>query len=104
MWRAESTGVEKVEKQLNSEILLQWDNPSTMANAKVILSIPKFKMEKMIDPKASGKPRAEKLSLMRIHLISLECQRPREWPSQMLFKVCLEITEDGKEATEVPGS
>lgn len=43
----------QVEKQLNSETLLQWTNPSTMANAKVKLSIPKFKVEKMIDAKAS---------------------------------------------------
>lgn len=42
-----------MEKTTQLRDALAVDNPSMMANAKVKLSIPKFKVEKMIDPKAS---------------------------------------------------
>ncbi|XP_057626750.1 serpin B5 [Chionomys nivalis] len=101
----ESTGLEKIEKQLNPDTLLQWTNPSTMANAKVKLSLPKFKVEKMIDPKAS---------LERLGLKSLFDENTSDFSgmsetkgvtlSNVIHRVCLEITEDGGESIEVPGS
>ncbi|KAM7335764.1 hypothetical protein ACRRTK_004257 [Alexandromys fortis] len=101
----ESTGLEKIEKQLNPDTLLQWTNPSTMANAKVKLSLPKFKVEKMIDPKAS---------LERLGLKSLFDENTSDFSgmsetkgvtlSNVIHRVCLEINEDGGESIEVPGS
>ncbi|OBS66146.1 hypothetical protein A6R68_05314 [Neotoma lepida] len=101
----ESTGLEKIEKQLNPDTLLQWTNPSTMANAKVKLSLPKFKVEKIIDPKAS---------LESLGLKSLFNENTSDFSgmsetkgvalSNMIHRVCLEITEDGGESIEVPGS
>ncbi|KAH0505577.1 Serpin B5 [Microtus ochrogaster] len=101
----ESIGLEKIEKQLNPDTLLQWTNPSTMANAKVKLSLPKFKVEKMIDPKAS---------LERLGLKSLFDENTSDFSgmsetkgvtlSNVIHRVCLEITEDGGESIEVPGS
>uniref|UniRef100_A0A2K5K919 Serpin domain-containing protein n=1 Tax=Colobus angolensis palliatus TaxID=336983 RepID=A0A2K5K919_COLAP len=101
----ESTGLEKIEKQLNSESLLQWTNPSTMANAKVKLSIPKFKVEKMIDPKAS----LENLGLKHIFSedtsdFSGMSETKGVALSNVIHKVCLEITEDGGDSIEVPGA
>ncbi|XP_028739242.1 serpin B5 [Peromyscus leucopus] len=101
----ESTGLEKIEKQLSPETLLQWTNPSTMANAKVKLSLPKFKVEKRIDPKAS---------LESLGLKSLFNENTSDFSgmsetkgvalSSVIHRVCLEITEDGGESIEVPGS
>lgn len=101
----ESTGLEKIEKQLNPDTLLQWTNPSTMANAKVKLSLPKFKVEKMVDPKAS---------LERLGLKSLFDENTSDFSgmsetkgvtlSNVIHRVCLEINEDGGESIEVPGS
>ncbi|KAL4692925.1 hypothetical protein H8959_016735 [Pygathrix nigripes] len=101
----ESTGLEKIEKQLNSESLLQWTNPSTMANAKVKLSIPKFKVEKMIDPKAS----LENLGLKHIFSedtsdFSGMSETKGVALSNVIHKVCLQITEDGGDSIEVPGA
>lgn len=101
----ESTGLEKVEKQLNPETLLQWTNPSTMANAKVKLSIPKFKVEKVIDPKAS----LENLGLKDVFNedasdFSGMSETKGVALSNVIHRVCLEITEDGGESIEVPGS
>uniref|UniRef100_A0A2K5P004 Serpin family B member 5 n=1 Tax=Cercocebus atys TaxID=9531 RepID=A0A2K5P004_CERAT len=101
----ESTGLEKIEKQLNSESLLQWTNPSTMANAKVKLSIPKFKVEKMIDPKAS----LENLGLKHIFSedtsdFSGMSETKGVALSNVIHKVRLEITEDGGDSIEVPGA
>uniref|UniRef100_G1PJ36 Serpin B5 n=1 Tax=Myotis lucifugus TaxID=59463 RepID=G1PJ36_MYOLU len=101
----ESTGLEKVEKQLNSETLLQWTNPSTMANTKVKLSIPKFKVEKMIDPKAS----LENLGLKSTFDESTSdfsgmSETKGVALSNVIHRVCLEISEDGGDSIEVPGS
>nr|1XQG_A Chain A, Maspin [Homo sapiens]1XQG_B Chain B, Maspin [Homo sapiens]1XQJ_A Chain A, Maspin [Homo sapiens] len=101
----ESTGLEKIEKQLNSESLSQWTNPSTMANAKVKLSIPKFKVEKMIDPKAS----LENLGLKHIFSedtsdFSGMSETKGVALSNVIHKVSLEITEDGGDSIEVPGA
>ncbi|ELK11105.1 Serpin B5 [Pteropus alecto] len=101
----DTTGLEKVEKQLNSETLLQWTNPSTMANAKVKLSIPKFKVEKVIDPKAS----LENLGLKNVFNedtsdFSGMSETKGVALSNVIHRVCLEITEDGGESIEVPGS
>ncbi|KAF5919044.1 hypothetical protein HPG69_003680 [Diceros bicornis minor] len=101
----ESTGLEKIEKQLNSEALLQWTNPSIMANAKVKLSIPKFKVEKIIDPK----PSLENLGLKNIFNentsdFSGMSETKGVALSNVIHRVCLEITEDGGDSIEVPGS
>ncbi|KAM4841441.1 serpin B5 isoform 1-T2 [Thomomys bottae] len=101
----ESTGLEKIEKQLNSETLVQWTNPSTMANAKVKLSLPKFKVEKVIDPKAS----LENLGLKTTFNentsdFSGMSETKGVALSNVIHSVCLEITEDGGESIEVPGS
>ncbi|XP_058547857.1 serpin B5 [Neofelis nebulosa] len=101
----ESTGLEKVEQQLNPETLLQWTNPSTMANAKVKLSIPKFKVEKIVDPKAS----LENLGLKNIFDentsdFSGMSEAKGVALSSVVHRVCLEITEDGGDSMEAPGS
>ncbi|KAF3829770.1 hypothetical protein GH733_001721 [Mirounga leonina] len=101
----ESTGLEKVEQQLNSETLLQWTNPSTMASAKVKLSIPKFKVEKLVDPKAS----LENLGLKNTFNentsdFSGMSETKGVALSNVIHRVCLEITEDGGDSIEVPGS
>ncbi|XP_010643180.1 serpin B5 isoform X2 [Fukomys damarensis] len=101
----ESTGLEKIEKQLNSETLLRWTNPSTMANAKVKLSLPKFKVEKMVDPRAS----LENLGLKNLFNESTSdfsgmSETKGVALSNVVHKVCLEITEDGGDSIEVPGS
>ncbi|KAK1337507.1 hypothetical protein QTO34_002137 [Cnephaeus nilssonii] len=101
----ESTGLEKVEKQLNSETLLQWTNPSTMANTKVKLSIPKFKVEKMIDPKASLENLGLKSSFDESTSdFSGMSETKGVALSNVIHRVCLEISEDGGDSIEVPGS
>lgn len=41
----ENTGLDKLEKELTYENYARWANPSMMANSKVKLSLPKFKIE-----------------------------------------------------------
>ncbi|XP_012874387.1 PREDICTED: serpin B5 [Dipodomys ordii] len=101
----ESTGLERIENQLNSETLLQWTNPSILANAKVKLSLPKFKVEKMIDPQVS----LENLGLKTTFNedtsdFSGMSDTKGVALSNVIHSVCLEITEDGGESIEVPGS
>ncbi|XP_069884724.1 serpin B5 [Dipodomys merriami] len=101
----ESTGLERIENQLSSETLLQWTNPSILANAKVKLSLPKFKVEKMIDPKVN----LENLGLKTTFNedtsdFSGMSDTKGVALSNVIHSVCLEITEDGGESIEVPGS
>lgn len=86
-------------------MLSRWTNASTMANAKVKLSIPKFKVEKMINPKAS---------LQNLGLRNIFNENTSDFSgmsetkgvalSNVIHRACLEITEDGGESIEVPGS
>lgn len=47
----DSTGLEQLEKELTYEKFAHWTNPSTMANTKVKVSLPKFKLAKRYDLK-----------------------------------------------------
>ncbi|XP_076991415.1 serpin B5 [Tamandua tetradactyla] len=100
-----STGLEKAEKELNAETLQQWTNPSTMASAKVKLSIPKFKMERVIDLKSS----LENLGLKNTFNENTSdfsgiSETKGVAVSNVIHRACLEITEDGGDSIEVPGS
>ncbi|XP_074057046.1 serpin B5 [Macrotis lagotis] len=101
----DSTGLEKVEKELSPETLQEWTNPSTMASAKVKLSIPKFKVEKIIDPKTD----LESLGMKNVFDESTSdfsglSETKGVTLSNVIHKACLEITEDGGDSIEVPGS
>ncbi|XP_038626351.1 serpin B5 [Tachyglossus aculeatus] len=100
-----TTGLEKVEKQLSSETLLDWTNPSMMANAKVKLSIPKFKVDTMFGPQAA----LEKLGMTKAFDTSAAdfsglTEVKGAALSPVVHGAMLEITEDGGESIEVPGS
>lgn len=76
-----------------------------MANTKVKLSLPKFKVEKMIDPKAS----LENLGLKSTFDESTSdfsgmSETKGVALSKVIHRVCLEISEDGGDSIEVPGS
>ncbi|XP_069469796.1 serpin B5 [Ambystoma mexicanum] len=47
----DSTGLEQLEKELTSEKFIHWTNPSMMANTKVKVCLPKFKLEESVDLK-----------------------------------------------------
>ncbi|NXC19972.1 SPB5 protein, partial [Corythaeola cristata] len=100
----ETTGLEQLEKALTPETLLQWTNPSMMANTKVNVFLPKFSVEGDYDLK----PLLESLGMTNVFNESASdfsemCETKGVVLSKIIHKVSLEINEQGGESREVPG-
>ncbi|OWK55537.1 Serpin B5 [Lonchura striata] len=100
----ETTGLEKLEKALTPETLLQWTNPSMMANTKVNVFLPKFSVEGDYDLK----PLLESLGMTNIFNESASdfsemCETKGVVVSKIIHKVSLEVNEQGGDSREVPG-
>ncbi|XP_019377309.1 PREDICTED: serpin B5 [Gavialis gangeticus] len=100
----DTTGLEQLERELTPETLVQWTNPSVMANTKVNVFLPKFKVEGDYDLK----PVLEGLGMTSIFDentadFSEMCDAKDVVLSKIIHKVSLEVREEGGESREVPG-
>ncbi|KAJ7338466.1 hypothetical protein JRQ81_012338 [Phrynocephalus forsythii] len=100
----DTTGLEQLEKELTSEKLLQWTNPSVMANTKVNVFLPRFKVEGEYD----FKPILESLGMT--HMFDEGTADFSEMSetkgvalSKVIHRVSLEVVEDGTDSRDVPG-
>ncbi|XP_007440431.1 serpin B5 [Python bivittatus] len=100
----DTTGLEQLEKELTPEKLVQWTNPSVMANSKVNVFLPKFKAESEYD----FKPILESLGMT--HMFDEDASDFSEMSeskgtvlSKVIHKVSLEVTEEGAESRDIPG-
>lgn len=94
----------QLEKALTPETLLQWTNPSMMANTKVNVFLPKFSVEGDYDLK----PLLESLGMTNVFNESASdfsemCETKGVVLSKIIHKVSLEVNEQGGESLEVPG-
>ncbi|KAM4704642.1 serpin B5 [Rhinophrynus dorsalis] len=97
-----STGLEKLEHDMTFEKYVHWTNPSMMANSKVKLCLPKFKLENSFDLKdilkslgvndAFNEEAADFSGMSESKGIAL---------SQAIQKACIEVNEDGTETADV---
>ncbi|XP_053101297.1 serpin B5 isoform X4 [Hemicordylus capensis] len=100
----DTTGLEQLEKELTPEKMLQWTNPSAMANTKVNVFLPKFKVEGNYD---------FKLILESLGMTNMFNEDESDFSemsetkgivlSQVIHKVSLEVVEEGAESRDVPG-
>ncbi|CAI9586547.1 unnamed protein product [Staurois parvus] len=98
----EHTGLEQLEKELTYENFADWTNPSMMANSKVKLSLPKFKIESCYNLKdtlnslgiknAFNDETADFSGMSESKGLSV---------SQAICKAAIEINEDGSETPDV---
>lgn len=98
----ECTGLEKLEKELTYEKYANWTNPSMLANSKVKLSLPTFKIESCFDLKdtlnslgikdAFNDEAADFSGMSESKGLSV---------SQAICKAAIEINEDGIETPDV---
>ncbi|CAM2106198.1 unnamed protein product [Caretta caretta] len=100
----DTTGLEQLEQLLTPETLVQWTNPSVMANTKVNVFLPKFKMEGDYDLK----PALESLGMTDIFNENVaDFSEMSETNgivlSQIIHRVSLEVNEEGAELRDVPG-
>ncbi|XP_033010340.1 serpin B5 [Lacerta agilis] len=100
----DTTGLEQLEKELTPEKLIQWTNPSVMANTKVNVFLPKFK----VDGEYDFKPILESLGMTNMFDESASdfsemSETKGVVLSQVIHKVSLEVVEEGAESLDVPG-
>ncbi|KAM7176602.1 serpin B5 [Macrochelys suwanniensis] len=100
----DTTGLEQLEQVLTPETLVQWTNPSVMANTKVNVFLPKFKVEGDYDLKSI----LESLGMTDIFSekvadFSEMSETKGVVLSQIIHRVSLEVNEEGAELGEVPG-
>ncbi|KAE8597728.1 hypothetical protein XENTR_v10016579 [Xenopus tropicalis] len=98
----DSTGLKKLEQDMTFEKYTHWTNPSMMANSKVKVSLPKFKMENSYDLKdmlkslgindAFNEEASDFSEMTESKGISI---------SQAIQKACIEVDEDGTESADV---
>ncbi|KAM4688143.1 serpin B5 [Discoglossus pictus] len=98
----DSTGLEKLEQEMTYEKYVHWTNPSMMANSKVKLSLPKFKLEGYYDLKDTLK------SLGMVDAFNEEAadfsgmsETKGICVSQAIQRTCIELTEEGTEIADV---
>ncbi|XP_070605194.1 serpin B5 [Erythrolamprus reginae] len=100
----DTTGLEQLEKEITPEKLVQWTNPSVMANSRVNVFLPKFKVESEYD----FKPILESLGMTHMFDenasdFSGMSESKGVVLSKIVHKVSLEVTEEGGESRDVPG-
>ncbi|OCT76355.1 serpin B5 [Xenopus laevis] len=98
----DSTGLKKLEQDMTFEKYTHWTNPSMMANSKVKVYLPKFKLESSYDLKdmlkslginnAFNEETCDFSGMTESKGISI---------SQAIHKACIEVNEDGTETADV---
>ncbi|KAG8558707.1 hypothetical protein GDO81_017117 [Engystomops pustulosus] len=97
----DSTGLEKIEKEMTTENFVNWTNPSMMANSKVKLSLPMFRITSTLNLKGS-------LNALGIHdAVNKEVadfsgmsEKKGLSLSEAIFQAGIDIDEDGTEAAD----
>lgn len=98
----DSTGLEKVEKEMTYENYVNWTNPSMMANSKVKLSLPKFKIESSHNLKDNLKSLGIKDAFNdEVADFSGMSEKKGLSVSEAINEAGIEIGEDGSEAADV---
>ncbi|XP_056376981.1 serpin B5 [Hyla sarda] len=97
----DSTGLEKVEKELTYENYINWTNPSMMANSKVKLSLPKFKIESKYNLKDNLRSLGVNDAFNEeVADFSGMSEKKGLFISEAIYEASIDIGEDG---SEVPG-
>ncbi|MEE6465216.1 hypothetical protein FKM82_006491 [Ascaphus truei] len=98
----DSTGLEKLEQEMTYEKYVNWTNPSMMANSKVKLCLPKFKLETTYDLKDTLKSLGMNEAFNEeVADFSGMSESKGIAVSQAIHKTCVEINEDGTETADV---
>ncbi|XP_059364532.1 leukocyte elastase inhibitor-like isoform X10 [Carassius carassius] len=96
----ETTGLQKLEKALTYEKLMEWTEPSKMLQGEVEVSLPRFKMEESYDLKSVliSMGMEDVFSLQKVNLSGMSPNNDLV-VSKVIHKAFVEVNEEGTEAS-----
>ncbi|XP_069816324.1 serpin B5-like isoform X2 [Dendropsophus ebraccatus] len=98
----DSTGLEKLEKELTSENYVKLTNPSMMGNSKVKLSFPKFKIESSHTLKDNLKSLGINDAFNEeVADFSVLSEKKGLSVSEAIYRASIDVDEEGSEAADV---
>ncbi|KAM8966960.1 serpin B4-like [Pelodytes ibericus] len=100
----ERFGLEKIKKQLSSESINQWTSSENMANQRVDVSLPRFKIEASYDlgPHLINMGMVDAFSQQKANLSGIS--EIGLYLSKVVHKTFLEVNEEGTEAAAATGA
>ncbi|KAJ8010500.1 hypothetical protein DPEC_G00075740 [Dallia pectoralis] len=95
----DTTGLEKLEKQLTYENFVQWTRPDYMNTVEVEVSLPKFKLEESLDLKETlaGMGMMDAFDKCKCDFSGMSLNNDLVL-SKVIHKACVEVNEEGTEA------
>uniref|UniRef100_A0A8C1XJB6 Serpin B6 n=1 Tax=Cyprinus carpio TaxID=7962 RepID=A0A8C1XJB6_CYPCA len=100
----ETTGLQKLEKALTYEKLMEWTRPEVMRQQEVQVSLPKFKMEETYDMKSLliSMGMEDVFDLQKVNLSGMSSNNDLV-VSKVVHKAFVEVNEEGTEAAAATG-
>ncbi|KAL1258617.1 hypothetical protein QQF64_009194 [Cirrhinus molitorella] len=101
----ETTGLQKLEKALTFEKLMEWTKPSKMRQQEVQVSLPRFKMEQTYDMKSLliSMGMEDVFDGRKVNLSGMSPNNDLVL-SQVIHKAFIEVNEEGTEAAAATGA
>ncbi|XP_077077732.1 leukocyte elastase inhibitor-like isoform X7 [Siphateles boraxobius] len=95
----DTTGLQKLEKALTYEKLMEWTNPEVMSQEEVQISLPRFKMEEKYDMKSLliSMGMEDVFDMQKVNLSSMTSNNDLV-VSEVIHKAFVEVNEEGTEA------
>ncbi|XP_077077723.1 leukocyte elastase inhibitor-like isoform X3 [Siphateles boraxobius] len=99
----DTTGLQKLEKALTYEKLMEWTNPEVMRQQEVVISLPRFKMEETYDMKSLLISMGmEDVFDEKVNLSGMSSNNDLV-VSKVIHKAFVEVNEEGTEAAAATG-
>ncbi|XP_039544848.1 leukocyte elastase inhibitor-like isoform X2 [Pimephales promelas] len=100
-----TTGLQKLEKALTYEKLMEWTKPEVMPQQEVQISLPRFKMEEKYDMKSLliSMGMKDVFDLQKVNLSGMSSNNDLVL-SKVIHKAFVEVNEEGTEAAAATGA